>query len=223
MTNGTADLVQVRLALQRLKRGTLLIIAESAAELVEPSKLKALLGDVIDIEALAAAPAMAPPCWRTCGLYGRSLAGDYYESFPVHGWNCTERSKGTDAFMATFDRLLDRCIRGAETGPRRPVLGAFDLRFELLRHIDEGHDDVIFFADEGGSYEVGVDWRSALPAYFRCLADCSSAEQFAKAVNQVITDFADHDRARHLAEACRVADDAQRVAVREFAGGHAPG
>jgi hypothetical protein len=61
MTNGTADLVQVRLALQRLKRGTLLIIAESAAELVEPSKLKALLGDIIDIEALAAAPAMAPP------------------------------------------------------------------------------------------------------------------------------------------------------------------
>jgi len=28
---------------------------------------------------------------------------------------------------------------------------AFDILFGLLRHIDEGHDDVIFFADEGRS------------------------------------------------------------------------
>ena len=68
-------------------------------------------------------------------------------------------------------------------------------------------------ADEGGAYEVGINWRDALPAYFRCLAESSSAELFAQAVDRVILDFAEDDRAHFLAEACRLANKAQRAAV----------
>ena len=91
---------------------------------------------------------------------------------------------------------------------------AFELLFKLLRHIDEGNDDIIFFADEGGSWEVGVNWSTAFPAYFRCLAETASAEQFAQVVNQVITDFSNYERPRHLRAARRVASTAQKAALR---------
>lgn len=218
MTSRMTDMEQVRRELRTLSRGRLLIIAERAAELAPPTQLKALLGDFIDSEVLDA----TPPSGRSLldevrEFHAGSLAGEYYESLPVNARNCTEQSKGTDAFMATFDRLMTACIRDTEMGPRLPVLEAFDLLFDLLRHIDEGHDDVILFADEGGSYEVGVNWRRALPAYFLCLAENNSAQQFAQAVDQVIADFADNDRAHHLAEACRRADEGQRAAVRALA------
>ena len=38
-----------------------------------------------------------------------------------------------------------------------------DILFGLLNHIDKGNDSVVFFADEGGSWQVGVDWAKVLP------------------------------------------------------------
>ena len=40
---------------------------------------------------------------------------------------------------------------------------AFELLLGLLRRIDKG-DDVIFFADDEGSWRIGVDWRVELSA-----------------------------------------------------------
>lgn len=73
-----------------------------------------------------------------------------------------------------------------------------------------------FFADEAGSWQVGADWRSALPAYFRCLADGASAEDFAREVDRTISDFADYERPRHLAAARRIADAGQKAALRRL-------
>ena len=89
----------------------------------------------------------------------------------------------------------------------------FELLFALLRRIDECRDDVIFFADEAGSWQVGVDWGSALPGYFRCLADTASAEEFDREVDRTISDFVNHDRPRHLAAALRVAKADQEPAL----------
>jgi hypothetical protein len=106
------------------------------------------------------------------------------------------------------------CARASEKTPGPPLREAFELLFGLLRHIDEGHDDVVFFADEGGSWQVGVDWRAALPAYFRCLAHSASPEGFAREVGRAIKDFADHERPRHLTAARRVASAEQKTALR---------
>jgi hypothetical protein len=113
-----------------------------------------------------------------------------------------------------LDRLLTNCVRAAQKGPRTAVREAFELLLGLLRHIDGGHDDVIFFADEGGSWKVGVDWRTALPAYFRCVAETASAEEFARTVDRAILDFADYERTDYLTAACRVASAAQQAAIR---------
>jgi len=144
------------------------------------------------------------------------LRGDYYDSVDVNSKNYMDTSKGTDAFMAEFERLIEKCIRASAKGPLSPVREAFELLFALLRRLDRDPDSVVFFADEGGSWQVGVDWRAALPAYFRCLADGTSAEYFAREVDRAIADFADYDRPKHRATARSVANAEQRVALRSL-------
>lgn len=144
------------------------------------------------------------------------LRGDYYDSVEVNSKNHMDTSKGTDAFMAEFERLIEKCIRASAKGPLSPVREAFELLLALLRRLDRDPEGVVFFADEGGSWQVGVDWRAALTAYFRCLADGTPAEYFAREVDRGIADFADYDRPKHLATARRVNNAEQRVALRSL-------
>jgi hypothetical protein len=95
-----------------------------------------------------------------------SFAGEYYESFFVNSQNYRHQSAGTSAWIAEHLRLLDCCVSNAETNNPSEVRQAMDILFGLLSYIDEGHDDVIFFADEGGSWQVGVDWAKVLPLWF---------------------------------------------------------
>src|SRR6202046_2455648 len=105
---------------------------------------------------------MLPPCWANSG------------HLTLHAW------VGVDAFMVEFERLIDKCIRASAKGRSSTVRDAFELLFALLRRLDRDPDSVVFFADEGGSWQVGVNWRPGLAAYFRCLADGTPAEHFAR-------------------------------------------
>ena len=215
MSGPPPDLERLRRALRALRRGDLLIIAERAAELVPRAKLGALLGDLVQIDALTqASGAQVPLLKQVQKFHTAALAGKYYQDFSVNSRNFMERSAGTDAFIAEFDRLLGTCVRAADTGPPGAVREPFELLFGLLRHIDEASDDVIFFADEAGSWQVGVDWRTVFPAYFCCLAGTATADEFAANVDRAIADFADHERPRHLAAARKGASAAQRAALR---------
>jgi len=206
VTGHPVDLTALRRSLGSLSRGELLIVAERAVEMVPTAGLPSLLGDLVQIEgSVEATPGASTLLEEVRIFHATSMSGKFYDSFDVNGRNCTEQSRGTDAFIAEFDRLVARCVREVEVGPQQTVRESFEILFGLLRYIDEGQDDVIFFADEGGSWNIGVDWRTALPAYFRCLAEATTAEEFARTVDQVIADFAEHDRDRYLAEAWRVA------------------
>jgi hypothetical protein len=142
-----------------------------------------------------------------------SLAGRYFEDFEVNSRNCTEHSRGTDAFTAEFKRLLCDGIGASDNGQYEVARQTLELLFGLLRHIDECHDDVLFFADEGGSWQLGIDWHSAFAAYFRCLAETATAADFATNVDQTIEDFAEHERPQHLRSAHSVANAAQRATL----------
>jgi hypothetical protein len=215
MTNRAVDLEKLRVAFQRLSRGNLLIIAERAIELVPRAKLGALVEDFIRLDDLAKTKSGATPLLAEVRKFHEaSMRGGYYESFGVNSKNFMDKSEGTETFIAEFDRLMGKCIRAAEKGPHAPVRESFDLLFGLLRRIDEGNDDVIFFADEAGSWQVGVDWRTALPAYFRTLAETASPEEFAREVDRSIKDFSDYERPRHLTAARRVASAEQKAALR---------
>jgi len=219
MTRRAIDLEKLRVALRRLSRGNLLVMAERATELVPRDKLRALVGEFVRLDELAETKSgVAPVLDAVRKFHQASLRGEYYESFAVTPKTFTQQSEGTEEFIAEFGRLVGTCVRASEKTPGPPLREAFELLFGLLRHIDEGHDDVVFFADEGGSWQVGVDWRAALPAYFRCLAHSASPEDFARAVGRAIKDFADHERPRHLTAARRVASAEQKAALRALPG-----
>src|SRR5512135_2978435 len=99
MSDAPPGLEQLRQALRALRRGDLLIIAERAAELVPRAKLGALLGDLVQIDALAqASGAQAPLLEQVQKFHTAALAGKYYQDFSVNSRNFMERSAGTDAF-----------------------------------------------------------------------------------------------------------------------------
>ena len=217
MTPGQIDFDKLRAALRGMSRGNLLMVAERAIEIVPRSKLHALVGDMIRLDDLVGGPSESTSLLdEVQRFHAESLGGRYYESFNVNSKNYMDESEGTEAFIAEFDRLLTRCIRAAEKQIQRPTREAFELLLSLLRRIDHDPDSVVFFADEAGSWQVGVDWREALPAYFRCLASSSSGEEFAREVDRAIMDFADYERPKHLAAALRVASAEQKAALRRL-------
>jgi hypothetical protein len=213
MTSRITNLEMLRKALRGMSRGDLLIIAERAIELVPRETLKALVGGYVLVDGVADASAANALLDEVQKFQVDSLAGRYFEDFEVNSRNCTEYSRGTDAFIAEFKRLLCGGIGASDTGQYGVARHTFELLFALLRHIDEGHDDVIFFADEGGSWQLGVDWHNVFAAYFRCLAETATAAYFATNVDQTIEDFAGHERPQHLRTAHAVANAAQRAAL----------
>ena len=90
-----------------------------------------------------------------------SLKGDYYEDFNVNSKNYTQKSRGTQTWITDCHRLFGNCIKQFEKENISEIKEAFDIIFDLLDQIDECRDDIIFFADEGGSWQVNVHWKKS--------------------------------------------------------------
>jgi hypothetical protein len=142
-----------------------------------------------------------------------SLAGEYYEDFNVNSKNCMEKSTGTTAWIAECRRLLDRCMAQEKKGDPAEVRQAFDIIFGLLDHIDECLDDVIFFADEAGSWQVGVAWDKVLPPWFRVLSATTEPEEYTRRITGLLEHHYNYGSKKMLAVARKAATPAQRKAV----------
>ena len=95
-----------------MSRGNLLSIANRAIELVPRARLGSLVAGMVRLDLLSEGTSDAVSLFdevRT--FHDACLPGDYYESFDVNSKNCMDTSKGTDAFMVEFERLVDKCIR----------------------------------------------------------------------------------------------------------------
>jgi hypothetical protein len=145
-----------------------------------------------------------------------SLSGEYYESFNVNSKNCTEKSTGTRAWIADCHRLLYCCMTQAKEGDPVDVRQAFEIIFGLLDHIDECLDDVIFFADEAGSLQVGVDWKKVLPSWFRVLSTTTGPEEYAERITVLLEHHCNSDSEKMLSIARRKGTPQQRKAVSDI-------
>jgi hypothetical protein len=189
---------------------------DDAIALLPPSKLAKLAGRYLNMKDLQ------PPDPKHGGLLAQvkvfqkaSLAGDYYESFGVNSKNYREMSGGTRAWIAECQRLLDGCVSATAKDELAGICEAFEILIALLTHIDECLDDIVFFADEGGSWQVGVDWVTVLPAWFTCLAATAGPEEYAGRVVDIVDRFKRGDRDKQLTLAASQASEEQRKALEE--------
>jgi hypothetical protein len=143
----------------------------------------------------------------------RSRSGEYYEGFNVNSKNYMDKSRGTQSFIADCGRLLDRCIAASSKGNAPETRQGFEIIFNLLQYIDEGNDDVVFFADEGGSWQVGVDWERVIPAWIQCVSQTIKPEEFGPFVVKTIDTFDKYNRVRHLTIARKLSTAAQRKSL----------
>lgn len=211
------DRAKLRDALRTIGDESVFYMLDEAIDLLPPDKLVKLVGQYIQLERLrpdAGADATKGSLLEDVKAFDTaSRTKKYYVSFNVNSKNYTETSTGTRAFIAEFRRQLDRCVAHASKGAEAETREAFDVLFALLRHVDEGNDDIVFFADEGGSWLVGVDWRKVFPAWFRCLSRSTEPEDFANAVVTTVDAFEEHSRATYFAAARKVATVSQGKAL----------
>jgi hypothetical protein len=142
-----------------------------------------------------------------------SRAGEYYESFMVNSKNYMKQSTGTTAWIAEYRRLLDRCVAEEKKCTPADVREAFDILFGLLDYIDECSDDVIFFADEGGSWQVGVDWERVLPPWFRVLSATAAPGEYAEQITALLEHHYNYGRDKMLAVAHNTSTPDQHKAL----------
>ena len=188
---------------------------DDAIDLLLPAKLHKIAKKYVDLKRLLPdAHTTKASLLADVKLFEKaSLASEFYQSFDVNSRNCTEQSSGTSAWIAQCLRLLDHCVANASKGSPPEVREAMDILFGLLSHIDEGRDDIIFFADEGGSWQVGVDWTNVLPAWFKVLSATANPEEYARRITTLISRHYHYRRDQMLAIARRKATPPQRKAL----------
>jgi hypothetical protein len=96
--------------------------------------------------------------------------------------------------------------------------GVFGLLIDLMRQIDRCEVNIVFFADEAGSWQVGVDWAEVLPAWFRSLSPATDPYDWAEAVVEALNDFAGYQMETLLAATRNIATPEQREALAEYEG-----
>ena len=220
-TSGTAiDRDKLRVALRRFKRDPLLAMLDRAIEAIPPDQLAEVFRHSIEVESLR------PDSFGGGNLLASvkefdaaSRRGEYYEDFDVNSKNFMDMSRGTETWMEECNRLLRRAVAAADAGAHVEARPAFEILFALLEQIDQGEDDILFFADEGGAWAVGVGWDVVLPAWFACLAATAAPEELAPAFVRIVDTFQRQVRDRHLKAARAAATPAQRKALADAAAG----
>jgi hypothetical protein len=210
------DRDKFRAEIRKLGNETIFIMLDDAIDLLPPTKLRKIAKKYIELNRLRpdAKSATNPSLLEDVRRFETtSLAGKYYESFFVNSKNYTQQTAGTTAWIAELHRLMDRCVNGAKKCNPAEVRRAMDLLFGLLDHIDKCHDDVIFFADEGGSWQVGVDWPKVLPVWFKVLAATAEPDEYAQQVVAFLSRHYSYGRDKMLVIARRSGSLDQRKAL----------
>lgn len=193
MAEQVIDRATIRAALRNLRNEDIYYILGEALEMLPLAKAQKLIKRHIDLSQFQRDSQKPKNLLEEIKDFQKpSLRGDYYESFDVNWKNCTEVSKGTRAWIFEFNHLLNRCISAVKKEDKGEIREAMEICFGLLRYIDERPDDIIFFADEAGSWQVGVDWNKVLTGYFRCLAATAQPDEYASRVIAIVNEFDRH-------------------------------
>ena len=213
------DRDKLRAAVRNLGAEYVFYMLDDAIEILPLSKLHKIAKKYIDLKKICPEAEMPTKSGLLVDvkLFEKSsLAREYFQSFDVNSRNCTVQSTGTSAWIAQCLRLFDRCIVDSRKGDPAEVCKAMEILFALLSRIDNQPDDIIFFADEGGSWQIGVDWPRVLPAWFKVLSATTEPEEFATRIRSLLSRHYRRDRDKMLTVARRTATPQQRLALANF-------
>jgi len=177
------DMAMLRTKVRGLSHGTIFEMLDDALDLLPPARLEQLVGRYLrhdDLRPIAGGTKRDSPSNLRTDVEEFAVAsrrGDYFEAFDVNSKNCTEQSNGTMAWIAECNRLLDRCValstRKRDIGD---VAASFEVLFDLIDDAGSFDFDIVFFADEGGTYEFGIRWSTVMEAWFVSFALHSSRD-----------------------------------------------
>ncbi len=189
----------------------LLSLLDRAIELIPQERLPELIEGFFDLDLLSVDELSEQSLLDdVLEFHSDSLAGLYYDDFDVNSKNFMERSRGTINWMAEHERLMNRCLIESSSGNPEQIRQAFELLFNLLDEVDECRDDIIFFADEGGAWQVGVEWDEVLPCYFKVLAAVAQPSEYAESVIKIVKSHANYNSDNYFKLALEVAKPPQK-------------
>jgi hypothetical protein len=223
MAGQRIDRDKLRAAIRRMGSEYVFHMLDDAITLLPQTKLRKLTAQYLNLAQVRSDGERKENLLADVKAFEKtSLAGKYYQAFAVNSKNYREESNGTLAWIADCLRLLERCVTQSKKEDPKTVCQAFEIIFGLLSKIDEGNDDILFFADEGGSWQVGVDWENVLQAWFRVLSATTGPSEYAERITTVLKRHYKHGSTNMLAVARKIATPAQRQALpkRESEGGH---
>ncbi len=216
MASQYIDRQKVRAAIRRMGSEYVFYMLDDAITLLPQTKLRRLIKQYLNPAELRPDGARKENLLADVKAFQKaSLTGKYYQAFAVNSKNYTEKSSGTLAWIADCRRVLERCVAQSKKEDPATVCQAFEIIFSLLSKIDECTDDILFFADEGGSWQVGVDWENVLPAWFKVLSATAGPAEYAQGITTLLKRHYKHGRIKMLAVARRIATPAQGRALPE--------
>ncbi len=211
------DRDKVRAEARKLDGTGLRVWLDRAIDMLPDDAFPELIADYVHLRDVLADENTRPDLLRTVRQFHRdSLAGRYYQDFMVNSRNYMEKSRGTETFIAEHSRLVEACLRAEQDGELETAAEGLGLLIDLMREIDQCRDDIVFFADEAGSWQVGVLWDRVLPAWFRSLSPTTEAYEWAESVVDALNDFAGYQMDEILAAAREAGTAEQREALAEY-------
>jgi hypothetical protein len=209
----TIDRDKLRAAIRKLGHEYIFYMLDDAIDLLPPAKLLKIAEKYVDVRRLQSDGEKATQAGLLADVKAfekASLAGEYYETFDVNWKNSMETSTGTAGWISQCHRLLDRCVDLAKKSDPTEIRQAFDIIFGLLDRIDDCREDIIFFADEAGSWQVGVQWEKVLPSWFKVLSATADPDEYAQRIVGLLKRHHKEVGAEMFTVACRVATPEQR-------------
>ncbi|MCC6806948.1 MAG: hypothetical protein IT381_05965 [Deltaproteobacteria bacterium] len=206
------DRAKLRAQVRKMGDDYVYYMFDRAIELLSSAQLAEIAGQYMDVNMISACgPPTADLLAMTTAFRDASLRGEFYAAFFVDSSNFMTVSTGTRGWVAECHRLIDRCI--AEVADPGTTRQAFEMIFDLLRRID-ACEEIIFFGDEHGSWQVQINWRKVFPAWFACLAATTTPNEFAKLVLDAIIELdGEYDSEAHFAAALTIGTEDQRTAL----------
>ena len=212
MSGKSIDRYKLRQLMRKMDDDMIYFLLDDAIDLLPDTELTKLVGNYLDLTNLWPDDDERSPIDDVKTFHKASLKGGYYEEIDVHSKTFILHSRSTQAWIADCERLLDRLVAMSLEKGSPEITAAFDLIFDLLERIDEG-ERIIFFADEGGSWRVHVNWEKVFPAYFKTLALDAEPETYAERVVELVDLYGKRDREKYLASARHAATVDQKKAL----------